>query len=79
MEPGRFAAEIAVDHSGGENGARLRAPYDAVEFLPRVAEIEAVEVDDHQPSIFQHQVADVIIPVLEALRAAGQKERCSCK
>ena len=54
--------------------ACLRAPRDAVEFLPRVAEVVAVEIDDPKfPRAVEHHVADVVVAVLEALRAVFEQ------
>ena len=71
--PGNAAVEIAVHHAGSEPRRSLRAPYDAVEFLPGVAEITPVKVDDHQLAPLDHHIPDVIIPVLIKLRPSVKK------
>ena len=64
-------AEVAVHQSRSEDGRGLGAPHDAVELLPRVSEVVAVEVDDDDLGIGlgigEHHVADVVVPVLEGL------------
>ena len=45
---GDRAAEIPVHHAGGKGRGLLRAPDNAVEFLPRVAEIVTVKINDPQ-------------------------------
>ncbi len=67
-------AEVAVHHAGREGGGGLRAPDDAVELLPRVAEVRTVEVDDREHTrAVEHEIADVVVPVLEHLRAVGEE------
>ncbi len=68
-----FFVKISVNVARGKRGRRLRAPYDAVEFLPRVAEIVAVEVDDHDLAVLYHHIAYVIITVLIALRTVAEQ------
>ena len=69
-------AEVAVHQSRSEDGRGLDAPHDAVELLPRGSKVVAVEVDDDDlrdaALAGQHHVADVVVPVLEALGASCQ-------
>ena len=68
-----LTAKIAVYISRCECGGGLRTPDDAVEFLPWVAEIVAVEVDDDYLAVLDHHISDVIVTVLIALRAIFQQ------
>ena len=60
--PGNGIPEVAVHHPGGKARTFLHAPDDTVKFLPRVAVVEAVEVDDIESPVFPDpHIADVII------------------
>lgn len=64
----RRSVKIAVHHAGGKGRAFLCAPDDPVKFLPGIAVVEAVKIQDNQPAALKNHVADMVVPVLEALR-----------
>ena len=65
-----ISVKISVQHAFGKGRRFLGAPDDAVKFLPGIAEVKPVEIDDKQRSFpVYHHVSDVIIAVLKGLRA----------
>ena len=64
-----FSVKIAAQLARGKMRAVLSTPDDTIELLPRIAEIKTVKVNDTQFAVFQHQISDMIIAVLKALRA----------
>ena len=68
------AVKVAVHHAGRKERRFLGAPDDAVEFLPRIAEVVPVEIDDLQPAAaVDHHVPDMVVAVLEHLRPVPEQ------
>ena len=67
----RSFVKITVDYTGSKRGRSLRAPYNTVKLLPRVAEVKPVKVNDDEFSGFiNHHIADMVIAMLKRLGMA---------
>lgn len=71
---GSIAVKITVHHTGGKRRGSLCAPDNAVEFLPGIAKVIPVKVDDGEFTVaVDHHITNMIVAVLIALRPALQQ------
>ena len=76
-QPPEFLRDMALKvpvHHAGEQRRGLGAPYDAVELLPGIPDIEPIEIDYIKlPAFVQHHVPDVVISMLTGLGPVFQQ------
>ena len=66
--------EVSVHHTGGKVGGLLSTPDNTVKFLPWVAIVAAVKINDKQFSVsVDHHIANMIVSVLICLRPAFEQ------
>ena len=71
---GNIAIKITIHHTGRKGRCCLSTPNNAVKFLPGIAKIISVKVNNGQYAVMiHHHVADVVVTVLIALGSAMQK------